>query len=242
MSSSPFNWSPSTISNAYVSNDQVNWVQLGIELGRNYIVRPSKFSQFKYMMLPPNSVAYLYNNAAADSNNYNAKFVGAYYSAANNGNYNTQPFSLTGLQVIDFHSDNDYLGYCSCQDNISTCENQNFEIGDNIINCNDTIPAILPAPTYFEPPSTMWIWITVAAMAFCCLVVFVLIILFLVGVFKFGQHSIDKSAELAEVDEKSLNQSTKATPATKATTSTKATMSSESTRMIEPSDPSADII
>jgi hypothetical protein len=188
MSDPSFIWNVNTLSSAYVSNDLTNWVLLSINPGRNYITDQSKFRQFTYMMLPPNSVAYLYNNIVASSDEYQSKFVGSYFAKANGGNYTTKPFALSGIQVIDFHSDPNYITYC-LPDSTTT-------------DCTDSEPAVLPPPTYFQPPSTTWIWVSLAVLAFCCLVVFVLIILFIVGVFKFGQHSVNKSASLVDDDEK----------------------------------------
>lgn len=191
-----FHWSPTTLYTVFVSNNLTDWLSLNINVGRNYTTT-LKFSQFNYMMFPPNSVAYLYKNPAAPSINYDSMFVGAYYMDVNDGNYNTQPISINGIQVIDFHNDPNYVSYCACDVNTSTCQSQGYtNTIDPNIECVYIRPNSLPSPTSFEPPSTTWIWIVVASLAFCSLIIFVLIILFFVGAFKFGK-SMAKEAESA---------------------------------------------
>lgn len=205
-------WNIDTMLYGYFTNDQVNWITMPLKDGRNYNTSIMNYGQFKYAMFPPNSVVYLYNNLDQSSLNYYTNFVGAYYASANNGNYNSQPIDITGIKVIDFHSNNSYINYCSCADNNVTCENQGFIIDVNNNNCIDSIPATLPAPTYFATPSTTWIWIVVAVLSFCCLLVFVFIILMFVGVFKFGKHQGKKENGAAEENVKKEQASTKSKP------------------------------
>ena len=192
-----FHWDSTNLSYGYFSNDNVNWDILFLIPGR------ANYTPYNYVMLPPNSVAYFYNNQASPAGSYVNQFVGEYYASANNGVYNKDPINLNGLHVIDFHSDNNYPNYCSCADNNVGCIANNFTIPINNGTCDESHPASIPAPTPFEPPSTTWIWIVVGILAFCSLIVFIFIILVLVGVFKFGKASVEKSAEMAKIDDKS---------------------------------------
>lgn len=172
-----FIWTQDTLSTVYLSNDQVTWTREVILLGRNYS------SGYNYAMFSPNSVVYLYQNTTDLPNTYVNKFVGQYYSGTN-----ASPISISGIQTLDFHLNNDYYAYCSCISNNNKCRDQGFSVSINESICNNVVPTSLPPPTQYEPPSTAWIWISIAVLAFLCLLLFLFIILFYTGAFKFDTN------------------------------------------------------